>query len=292
MPIHEIDGAKLFVHEAGASGPPIVFIHGALCQHDDWRHQTGFFANGYRVFAPDLRGHGRSREQPGPISVERFAADVLAMLSAAGTNEPAVLVGHSMGCRVLLQIWANAPDRVAALVFVDGAYLVTEPLGALDEAARARRASLAREQAQALFLGSGKGRRASFGNMFFDERFASERDRMQAHADSLPASVARELMPGFAAWDVMNLERILGTVTAPTLVFASTCMDGSRTRRPLRESDTTAWLRALATHAPAADVYRHYDAGHFLMIEQPELVNRRIGGFLARHGLANTCHSG
>ncbi|MEZ5658014.1 MAG: alpha/beta hydrolase [Burkholderiaceae bacterium] len=290
MPFHDVDDARLHFFSSGVGSPPVVFIHGALCQHDDWRHQLDHFAVRHRVLAPDLRGHGQSRDQPGPIGVERFASDVLAMLNEQCIDEPVVLVGHSMACRVLLQLCWHAPERIAALVFVDGAYLVSSPLGEIEDRARIERADLARERANALFVGQDPADRlrVGFAGMFFDERFAAERDRVLAHAVSLPAEVPRELMPGFAAWDVMNLERTLAAVRVPVLVFACTRMDGQHERRPLRVGETTAWLDALAMHAPHAEIVRMHDAGHFPMLEQPAFINDRIHTFLAANRLSGT----
>ncbi|MEZ5652483.1 MAG: alpha/beta hydrolase [Burkholderiaceae bacterium] len=289
MPFYDLDDAHLFYEDTGSGSPPIVFVHGALCQHDDWRHQIPPFARRHRVLAPDLRAHGRSREQPGQIGVERFSIDVRAMLDAAGVVEPAVLVGHSMGCRVLLQIWRDAPERVAALVFVDGAYLVPTPLGDLDDDARRSRADDARRRALELFIGGGPAARLQVGftGMFFDERFAAERDRVLDHALSLPSEVPRELMPGFAAWDVMNLESVLATVTVPALAFASTKMDGASERRPLGPNESTAWLQALSQHVPGAEIVRLHGTGHFVMLEQPALVNERIARFIDDHRLVS-----
>jgi pimeloyl-ACP methyl ester carboxylesterase len=56
------DGTESFYKDWG-SGQPIVFSHGWPLSSDDWDTQLMFFLlHGYRVVAPDRRGHGRSAQ--------------------------------------------------------------------------------------------------------------------------------------------------------------------------------------------------------------------------------------
>lgn len=267
---------------AGQGAPVLVFVHGALCDHADWRFQVPHFAARHTVIAPDLHGHGRSDPRPGRIRVECFAQDVLGLCTALGF-ERVVLIGHSMGCRVLLQCWALAPERIAGLVFVDGAYLVPDLLGDVDAAERARLAEANRARNAAAYADVSPAERArhGFAQMFYDPRYAPLRDAIVARAAGLPPHVARELMPGFAAWDVLHLEPLLASVRAPMLVFASTYMSERRERVSLAPGVMTPWLRAVAQHAPHARVVRYHGWGHFPMLEQPDVVNAEIGTFLA-----------
>ena len=271
---------------AGQGAPALVFVHGALCTHHDWRFQLPFFARQHAVLAPDLHGHGASMPTAGRIRVECFAADVLALCDALRL-ERIVLVGHSMGCRVLLQSWADQPQRIAGLVFVDGAYIVPRLRGTETAAERVVMAEAARARAAAAYRDVEPAERArhGFAQMFYDERFAALRDDIVTRAAALPGHVARELMPGFAAWDVLHLEDILPTITVPMLVIASTYMNDQRERVSLQAGVQTPWLQAIALHVPHAEVLRYHGWGHFPMLEQPEVVNREIARFLAAQGL-------
>jgi pimeloyl-ACP methyl ester carboxylesterase len=286
MPTIDLPATRLQYARAGAGEPPLVFVHGALCDHADWRHQLAHFGASHAVLAPDLHGHGGSAQTPGRIRVEAFAEDVLALCDAEGMSR-VVLVGHSMGCRVLLQAWSQSPERIAALVFVDGAYLVPQRPGPLAPAERERQALAAHERAAALYrdVEPAQQARQGFSQMFFDPRFDALRNAIVEKVAALPPHVARELMPGFAAWDVLHLERVLATVSVPVLVFASTFMNAARQRVSLSPGVQTPWLEALQALVPQAEVHRHHGAGHFLMLEQPDAVNAAIDDFLRRHGL-------
>jgi pimeloyl-ACP methyl ester carboxylesterase len=74
----------------------VVMVHGAFC--GGWsfeRFQAPFAARGWRVLAPDLRGHGGSAEPVAGLSMEDYARDLVRL--CAELPEPPVLVGHSMG---------------------------------------------------------------------------------------------------------------------------------------------------------------------------------------------------
>lgn len=286
------DTTIAYDHDARARAPgrpALVFVHGAQCSHADWHFQWQHFSRTHEVVAPDLHGHGDSAATPGRIRVECFAQDVLALCDHLGL-ERIVLVGHSMGCRVLLQAWADAPQRVAGLVFVDGAYLVPDLLGDIDPARRAELAEESRARTAAVFAVAIPGQRArhGFAQMFYDPRHDHLRDEIIQRAANLPPYVVQELMPGFAAWDVLHIEptlAALGKAAVPMLVIASTYMNAERQRVSLAPGVMTPWLRAVERLAPQAQVLRHHGWGHFPMLEEPAVINGEIDAFLAAHRL-------
>src|SRR5579885_2846828 len=87
---------------AGPPTRPVVFVHGFGCGLTDWDSQVAHLSPRHLTVAVDLRGHGRS---PGPAvacSIERYGADVAELMRALSLP-PAVLVGHSLGCRVVTE---------------------------------------------------------------------------------------------------------------------------------------------------------------------------------------------
>ncbi|HEY8069434.1 MAG TPA: alpha/beta fold hydrolase, partial [Burkholderiales bacterium] len=98
---------------------PLVFVHGFACTHADWRLQLAEFSVDCPTFAPDLRGHGATHARPEDCTIATYGSDIAALLDGKDLKG-AVLVGHSMGCRVVLQAFLNAPERVSAIALVDG----------------------------------------------------------------------------------------------------------------------------------------------------------------------------
>ena len=111
---------------------PLVFVHGFACTHADWRLQLAQFSTDHPVFAPDLRGHGATHARPEDCSIETYGSDIAALLDGKDLKD-AVLIGHSMGCRVVLQAYLNAPERVAALVLIDGSFQGARPPVAVED---------------------------------------------------------------------------------------------------------------------------------------------------------------
>ena len=90
------DGTQIYYKDWG-SGQPIVFHHGWPLTSDEWDAQMLFFlANGYRVVAPDRRGHGRSNQTASGNEMDTYAADVDALAAHLGLSN-AIHVGHSTG---------------------------------------------------------------------------------------------------------------------------------------------------------------------------------------------------
>ncbi|MFF1612328.1 alpha/beta fold hydrolase [Amycolatopsis sp. NPDC058278] len=115
-----IDGAQLAYLEAG-SGSAIVLLHGNGGSSRDWNGVIPALATRNRVLAPDMPGYGES-DRAGEPTPQEFARRVWSFLKAvdAGT---AVVVGHSMGGLVAMNIALAHPDQVSKLVLVDSAGL-------------------------------------------------------------------------------------------------------------------------------------------------------------------------
>ena len=98
-------------------GVPVVLIHGAGMDRTVWQFQARALAgHGYDVYAVDLPGHGGSQGPP-PTDIEGYADWLVGFLDAAGIDQ-AVLVGHSMGSLIAIDVAARHPDRVLALVLL------------------------------------------------------------------------------------------------------------------------------------------------------------------------------
>ena len=111
--------AKVHYKSIGDGKTAVVFVHGWCCDNTVWADQAAALAGKVRTIALDLPGYGKSDKPKTPYTMDLFADGVDAVLKDAGV-EKAVLVGHSMGTPVVRQVYRMFPDKVAALVFVDG----------------------------------------------------------------------------------------------------------------------------------------------------------------------------
>ena len=125
MPVqYVIDGETVHVATGGrahvAGRPFALFLHGAGFDHTAWALQSRWLAfRGWNVLSPDLPGHGRSAGAP--LTSIRAMADWSARLIEAAGTETAVVIGHSMGALIALELARTAPARVSRLLLIGAA---------------------------------------------------------------------------------------------------------------------------------------------------------------------------
>lgn len=109
-------GEQLWYEDTGV-GTPLVFLHGWCVSSAVWQLQFEGLSASFRLIAPDLRGHGRSRSVQGPFGFEHFAADLAELLHFLDLKD-VVLIGWSMGAQIALQAYDDLIGRLAGLVLV------------------------------------------------------------------------------------------------------------------------------------------------------------------------------
>jgi pyruvate dehydrogenase E2 component (dihydrolipoamide acetyltransferase) len=131
------DGRSIAALVAGpGAGQKIVFLHGLGGSQSTWQIVLGELAERYRVAAIDLPGHGQSdKSASADYSVAGLAGAVAEALKALKVT-PAIVVGHSLGGAVALQLALEHADAVAGLVLVNsvglGDEIATELLDLMD----------------------------------------------------------------------------------------------------------------------------------------------------------------
>ncbi len=115
-----VRGLRFHFLEWGDPGaPPVLLLHGGNQSAHSWDLVSLHLADRYHVYALDQRGHGDSewtRDQD--YSIVAKAADALAFIEDQGLDSP-IVVGHSMGGRVTMELTRIAPDVPRGVVLVD-----------------------------------------------------------------------------------------------------------------------------------------------------------------------------
>jgi pimeloyl-ACP methyl ester carboxylesterase len=248
--------------------PALLFVHGFACDRQDWRLQIAFFSKTNEVIACDLRGHGETPGRPDECSIEHYGGDVAALVNNLELKD-VVLVGHSMGTRVVLEAARLVPKRIAGLVLIDGSHM---GFGDPDAAESGARAAIAK-------TGYAKFAETLFRQMFFKP--SAEADAIVARAVKSSAQFGPVLYPRMARWDAASMDAALAAVRVPMLVIQSTTRSADLTRAPLRQGDTTPYLDLLRERVKQARIEIVPDTGHFTMLEAAETVNRLISEFAA-----------
>jgi pimeloyl-ACP methyl ester carboxylesterase len=253
---------------AGSGVPPLVFVHGFACSHEDWDLQFRFFKKSREVVACDLRGHGQTPGRPQECTIEHFGGDVAALLSVLDL-EKSFLIGHSMGCRVVLEAARLAPERIAGLVLIDGSRTGSGDPGKAEAAARA-----AVEKA-----GYPAFAEALFRQMFFTPSALAEAIVVRALRQS--AQFGPMLWPSMARWDAASMDASLAAVRAPVLVIQSTTRNADLKRSMLKAGESSPYLDLLRQGLKNARIEVVPGVGHFTQLEAAETVNRLISEFAA-----------
>jgi pimeloyl-ACP methyl ester carboxylesterase len=108
---------ELAYDQFGEAGPPVVILHGLLGSARNWATVGKELAGTHRVFAPDLRNHGRSA-WAATMSFDDMAGDVAAFIEARGLG-PVALIGHSLGGKVAMRLALTRPQLALRLIVVD-----------------------------------------------------------------------------------------------------------------------------------------------------------------------------
>ncbi|MCV3211043.1 alpha/beta hydrolase [Mesorhizobium sp. YC-39] len=247
------------VVRVSGAGTPLVFVHGFTTTAEFWREQIEAFSSRYRVIRINLPGHGASpRRKRRDYTVPAFAEDVLEVYRALEIGE-AILVGLSMGGTVAQSFTLSHPERVRALVLVGatshglGEHVNADSvLTAIDELG--------------VVTASQNVIQKSFGRAASAELVAFAKEEVA----QTPDFVARQAIASLNASD----SRLrLGEIRVPTLVVVG----NEDVITPPSESVI------LAEGIPDSQLEIVAEAGHFPMLEQPEVFNRVLDEFLVEN---------
>lgn len=245
-------GIRLSYDEAGRGGPPLLCVHGFGGDATHFSAQVEHFSRSRRVVAIDRRGHGRSDAPEGPYSIPAIAEEVIWTARELGLHKPVLMV-HSMGA-IGLEVTAQAPDLLSALVVLDAPAFPPPPVRAMFEQLLTGLRSPAYREVidqvcdQLIFLPTDdKARRAD----------------LHARLLSTPQHVLAATWAGFLAYDPAPAT---ARCQVPLLYVGGVM--------PFDE----ARMRELC---PQLVVGRAVGAGHMLQREVPDQVNAMVARFLA-----------
>jgi pimeloyl-ACP methyl ester carboxylesterase len=104
-------------YQITGEGEPLLWLHGFSGAGADWKHVFSEPPSGFRLIAPDLRGHGASTNPSNAFTFRQAALDILALLRHLGIAQVKA-IGLSGGGIVLLHMAAVEPARIGAMVLV------------------------------------------------------------------------------------------------------------------------------------------------------------------------------
>lgn len=264
----EVGGERRRYLQAGA-GESLVLLHAFPLSADQWAPQLDAPPPGWRLLAPDLRGFrgpgalDRSGPPPASLTIDDYAADIVALLDRLGIDR-AVVGGLSMGGYVAFGLLRLAPERVRGLVLAD-----TRPQADSEEARGRRRQMLERLERAGVSAVADDLAPSLLGRTTMRERpgvVARVRALIEANPVETVAAAIHALMtrPDSTA--------LLSRIPVPTLVVVGE--EDTLTPPDVAEAMCRAIPTAALTVIPRA--------GHLANLEQPEAFSAALAGFLER----------
>jgi pimeloyl-ACP methyl ester carboxylesterase len=116
VPIVGLNGMEMYFETHG-DGEPLLFMHGGLGSGDNWQYIFPAAPDGFRLIAPDQRGHGTSTNPSNQFTFRQVAADTFALLDHLQIDRIKA-IGVSGGGIALLRMATMQPSRVASMVVV------------------------------------------------------------------------------------------------------------------------------------------------------------------------------
>ncbi len=249
MPFINIDGKKVYyVGDNQAEGTPVVFCHGSGGGHHHWLYQLKGLKGKINPLAVDLPGHGRSEGEPADdIAVYR---DWLHRFAGALSIGPFVAAGHSMGGAIALDYALHYPENTLGLILVgSGARLRVLPA----------------------FLETLQGGVVPAALADFLYCPDAPQELLQKGREEVASAAASVYLADLSACDKFDVTDKLAHISQPVVMIC-----GSEDRlTPVKYS------HYLAEKLPSGKVAVIDGAGHMVMIEKPEDVNRTIEAFIA-----------
>ncbi|WP_187269510.1 alpha/beta fold hydrolase [Flagellimonas hymeniacidonis] len=114
--IININGINMYF-EVHGEGEPLFLLHGWTQSSQFWSEYIPTYAQHFKVYAIDLRGHGKSSELTDDFSIEKTASDILKLLDFLKI-EKAKAVGLSYGGLTLLKLASLHPERIESMVLI------------------------------------------------------------------------------------------------------------------------------------------------------------------------------
>ena len=261
MMAHAANGPVTISYRDEGDGQPVLLIHGHTLDHTVFDDVTPkLLAAGLRVVRPDLRGHGTSSMPEAGYRFSDHAADMCAVLDAAGLERAAV-AGFSLGGGIALEMALTMPERVGRLVLIDPVM----PGRPFEPAFMENIRQVARTARTKGIRAAMEGPWASSPLFAHSLSKPGVREKLTAIVQHFPGAeylAARRDEPAHD-WKVPDR---LGEITIPVLVIAG-------------EQDMPgfqAFAREAADGIPDARLITIPGSGHLVPLEDPETLARLI----------------
>lgn len=250
-----LDGWSIAYSSRGDGADALVFVHGANSSRKVWHKQMDIVEPDRRRVAVDLLGAGDSDKPEVDYSMDLLAHSIAAAMDAEGIA-CATLVAHSNGVSAARQFYRLFPERVEAIVAVDGAFRNTIS----PQMAQWMRDAFERPDFEEF--------RAQMATMM--PTFELSQEDIDLITADLMATPKHVMVAGLEAITDAEIWRE-DSIDVPLLVLLA--------QQPTWTPEYIEFVRAIG---PAVEYHMWQDVSHFLMLERAEDFNALLADFVGR----------
>jgi 3-oxoadipate enol-lactonase len=243
-------------------GPWVVLSHSLACNYSMWDEQTNVLKRHYRVLRFDTRGHGDSDAPDGAYALDMLADDLLGVLDGLDI-EDTHFVGLSMGGMIGMTFALAHPGRFRSLVLCDTSSRIPAEAAPVWEG----RIKTAAEQGMEPLV------EPTLQRWFTEPFYKSNRGMMKRVGQMIRSTRPDGYIGCCHAIPRINLTDRLGAIACPVQIIVGEQDVGT----------PVAMSRAIQDAIPGSELMIIPSASHLSNLEQPELFNKALLGFLAKH---------
>lgn len=271
-PLEKFDSGVLAVEKHGSKGRPLILIPGLASGAWAWQNVVRDLVADYTVYIVTLPGFDGRPFAVGD-GVETARAGLRTLIASRKLDHP-VLIGHSMGALLGFAVAEDVPGAIGGVVALDG-YPVFPGTEQMPPAQRSAMAAGMKAQMagadQAAFAKQQQSYMRISGVM--DMAQADQLALLSGRSD--PAAVATYMSEVLA----LDLRDKLPAITAPILMLAPYYGQDPMDGRWTPDAKVT-YVHALLAGAPNVQVVPVIDSRHFIMFDQPQVLNKLLRDYL------------
>lgn len=245
-------------YRSSGTGREILALHGNFASNRFFTFLLETPPTGHRVIAPNLPGYGNTVYN-GPATVNALADGVEAFVREEKLERP-VLIGHSLGGAVALELASREPAAFRALVLVSSPSMTGFPHNPAGDPVRAQ-LQTNRALLEQLFSAQSPG-------LSLERRAEVGWEGILDDAQALETRIGNGIAADLGSWNVLARAPKLSSL--PTLILGG--------ERDVLVAPAVA--RELAGQLPHAQLEIVPEVGHWLLLERPEVFLAALEGFL------------
>ena len=238
----------------------LIFIHGIGCNSNQFRYQIDHFSKEYDIINVQLPGHGSNGQNNKGHDILELAIEIYNFIK--NINNKFVIVAHSIGVRIQLQLYTLVENKTIGLILIDCTY---NKINHLDP----------RESICNIYCSD----YVNFVTKIYNERLEDCTQKVKKEVFKSLWNTNEDsfkyLYQSYLFYDYYSIEHVIKSIKVPILLLQTSFYKNGIKCDPI-ESDYINLFRSLDN----VNLEVFENVSHWIMLQQPKKVNKNIIDFL------------